>query len=217
MGVEKSPWIVSDRRAKRKHFQALGHLRWGRRNTSRWRSTVKRLPNMLPGIPEVWKALRVGDTALFFLELGRQESIEQKKHWDFALWTQSKERRERFVVRPGQQAASKIERCEASIDPSSERKHPASGFGFAMLTHFPTSVDNNISYRPSPLTLSDNQSEQAIRVLKYSSNHAAASNLEASSILLVRCHQRSGACYQRFSPLGADAPRGSNFAHRRII
>ena len=60
---------------------------------------------------------------------------------------------------------------------------------------------------PSPLTLNDNQSEQAIRVIKYISNHAAASNLEASAILLVRCHQRSGACYQRFSPLG------SNFAH----
>ena len=60
---------------------------------------------------------------------------------------------------------------------------------------------------PSPLTLNDNQSEQAIRVIKYSSNHATASNIEASYILLVRCHRRSGPCYQRFSPLGANAAR----------
>ena len=68
----------------------------------------------------------------------------------------------------------------------------------------------------------DNQSEQANWEINYSSNHVAASNLEASSILLVWCHQRSGACYQRFSPISADVPRGellcgSNFAPRRII
>ena len=92
--------------------------------TSLWRSTVERLPNTLPGIPKVWKALRVGDMALFFLELVQQESIEQQKHWEFALTTPSKERRKRFTVGPGQQTATKIERCEASIGPSSEREHP---------------------------------------------------------------------------------------------
>ena len=78
--------------------------------------------NTLPGIREVWKALGVGNTALFFLELVRQESIEKQKQWEFVLTMPSKERRERFAVGPGQQTASKIERCEASIAPSSERK-----------------------------------------------------------------------------------------------
>ena len=52
----------------------------------------------------------------------------------------------------GQQTASRIEWREASIGRSSERKHPASCFGFAMLTHFPTCAEDNISHRP-PLPL----------------------------------------------------------------
>ena len=143
--------------------------------TSRWRSTVERLPNTLRGIPEVWKALRVGDMALFFLELVRQESIEQQKHWEFALTMPPKERRERFTVGPVQQTTSKIERCKASIGPSSEREHPASCFSFAMLTHFPHICWWIFCTVPSPLTLNDNQSEQGIRVIRYSSNHTAAS------------------------------------------
>ena len=85
MGVEKSPWIFSDWRAKREHFQALGHRRWGRRILpvegapwnvcqTRYREFPKfekhlELDTALFFLPEVWKALRVGDMAPFFLEL----------------------------------------------------------------------------------------------------------------------------------------------------
>ena len=63
MGVEKSLWIFSDRRAGREHFQALGHRRW-ERNTSRWRSTVggtsaERLPNRYREFPKFEKHLEL--------------------------------------------------------------------------------------------------------------------------------------------------------------
>ena len=167
MGVKKSLWISSDRRAGREHFQALGHRRrWGRRNTSRWapwnvcQTRYREFPKFenhleldtaLFFLSEVWKAHRVGDTALFFLELvrglyGRNPSSSNSSESSHCHWC------ERFAVRPGQQTASKMERCEASTGPSSERKHPASCFGFAMLTHFPHICWWQY-FAPSPLPL----------------------------------------------------------------
>ena len=184
-------------------------------NTSRWRSTVERLPNTLPGIPKVWKALRVGhvsllsarslkalrvgDTAPFCLELvrtrrdGRNPSSSkstESSHWQRRQKRGAKDSLLDLANKP--RAKSKDARQAAVL--VAKENIPLLASVSPCWRTFPTSVDNNISHRPlSPYT-----ERQPIRA-SYSGNKI--------SILLVRCHQRSGACYQRFSLLGADAAR----------
>ena len=158
---------------KREHFQALGHRRWGRRILpvegapwnvcqTRYREFPKfekhlELDTALFFLPEVWRALRVADTAPFFLELIRRRygsNPSSSKSTESSRWQRRQKRgaKDSPLDLANKPRAKSNDARQAPV-PVAKENIPLLASVSPCWRTFPTSVDNNISHRPlSPYT-----------------------------------------------------------------